>query len=212
MKATGQIRVWLDWPTIGSKVVIMSGTRAEALLRAYFERLSGRLATIPVDQLARLATEIAKVRNDSHTVWICGNGGSAATASHMQVDLSFGVKPGVRARALTDNPASLTATGNDVSFDEVFSRQLALEAQKGDLLLVISASGNSANLLRAVESAKAKGVKTAAFLGFDGGKLLGRVDIPVFTRTIAGDYGVAEDIHGSLNHALKELLSGGLQQ
>jgi len=190
----------------------MSDSIEEGLLKAYFQRLSVGLVTIPIDQLAVLAAEIKKVRSDGNTVWICGNGGSAATASHMQVDLSFGVKPGVKARALTDNSASLTATGNDVSFDEVFSRQLVLEAEKGDLLLVISASGNSTNLMRAVESAKSKGLKTAAFLGFDGGKLVGQVDIPIVTRTIAGDYGVAEDIHSSLNHALKELLNGGLQK
>jgi D-sedoheptulose 7-phosphate isomerase len=195
---------------IRAKAVVMSDTNEEGLLKAYFERLSAGLVRIPIDQLALLAAEIKKIRSNGNTVWICGNGGSAATASHMQVDLSFGVKPGVKARALTDNSASLTATGNDVSFDEVFSRQLTLEAEKGDLLLVISASGNSENLLRAVESAKAKGLSTAAFLGFDGGKLLGQVEIPILTRTIGGDYGVAEDIHGSLNHALKELLNGGL--
>lgn len=185
-----------------------SNSDARKIAEDYLGRLKAGISAIEVSELERAHTAIAQARANQGTVWICGNGGSSATASHMQVDMSFGVKPGVRARSMSDNSAALTATGNDVSFDNVFARQLELEGAQNDLLIAISASGNSANLLLAVEAAKKVGMQTCAFIGFDGGKLKGVVDIAVHTPTRQGDYGVAEDLHASLNHILKEMLNG----
>jgi D-sedoheptulose 7-phosphate isomerase len=189
----------------------MADEIGKTLLEGYFSRLAEGLKAIPIDALLELGQTISRVRNQGKTVWICGNGGSAATSSHMQVDLSFGVLPGVKARALNENSASITATGNDVAFEEIFARQIALEGVEGDLLLVISASGNSKNLLRAVEEAKAKRITTAGLVGFDGGKLKNLVDLVIHTPTKIGDYGVAEDLHACVNHAIKELLNKGLR-
>ena len=174
----------------------------------YLLRLQEGIASVSVSELLAVYALISETRVSKGTVWICGNGGSSATASHMQVDLSFGVKPAVRARSMSDNAAALTATGNDVSFERVFARQLELEGTKEDLLIVISASGNSQNLVEAVRAANSIGIKTCGFLGFDGGALKALVDIAVHTPTRKGDYGIAEDLHGSLNHILKEMLNG----
>jgi D-sedoheptulose 7-phosphate isomerase len=182
----------------------------QEIAASYFKRLSVSLKSIPLKPLSELASKIEETRDLKGSVLICGNGGSSATASHMQVDLAFGVTPGVRARCLNDNSASLTSTGNDLSFDEVFSRQIELEADPRDLLIVISASGNSKNLLLAVAAASRIGVTTSAIVGFNGGKLKLGVDIPIHCPTETADYGVAEDLHASINHALKEILNGGL--
>jgi D-sedoheptulose 7-phosphate isomerase len=185
--------------------------RESALSNEYFRRLSQGISDLDHEQIARFAREIESVSAQGGTVWIAGNGGSAATASHMAVDMSFGVRPGgkIRAVAISESAASITATGNDVSFEDVFTRQLAVLARQGDLLLVISASGNSLNLIRAVRDAPSLGVKTAALLGFDGGQLASLVDFSLITETRAGDYGVAEDLHLAVNHCIKELLSYG---
>ena len=174
----------------------------------YLERLTACIAEIQISELEKTVVAIEKTRDNGGTVWICGNGGSAATASHMQVDLSFGVKPAVRARSMSDNAAAITATGNDLAYSQVFARQILLGGNAKDLLIVISASGNSENLLEAVGAAKSVGMPTCAFVGFDGGKLKHQVDLAVHTPTRVGDYGVAEDLHASINHILKEMLNG----
>jgi len=177
----------------------------------YFSRLQGGISSLEYTQIAHLAQLIMDVSDAGGTVWIAGNGGSASTASHMAVDMSFGVKPAGRIRAisLSDNSSSITATGNDVAFEEVFSRQLRVLAKTGDLLLVISASGNSPNLLNAVREASGLGVRTSALLGFDGGMIASLVDCSLVTKTVIGDYGVAEDLHLAVNHCIKEILSNG---
>ena len=178
-------------------------------VKNYFERLSRAISDVPFADVSILAQAIKEVSAVGGTIWIAGNGGSAATANHMAVDLSFGVKPlgSVRAISLSDNSASLTATGNDVGFNEVFSRQIASVGKSGDLLIVISASGNSSNLLQAVSQAKLSNLRTSAILGFDGGKLANLVDFPIVTVCELGDYGIAEDLHLAVNHCLKELLT-----
>lgn len=178
------------------------------IARDYLQRLKASIDAVSIVEIELAHQAILQTRLNNGTLWICGNGGSSATASHMQVDLSFGVKPAVRARSMSDNSAALTATGNDVDYDHVFSRQLEIEGAGRDMLIVISASGNSANLLNAVEAASKIGMTTCAFVGFDGGKLKGLVEIAVHTPTRQGDYGVAEDLHASLNHILKEMLNG----
>ena len=150
--------------------------------------------------------ELLKVTVESKgRIWIVGNGGSAATASHFATDLSRcsnSVGEPVRAISLCDNSSLITAIGNDFGFYSVFSRQLSKAATKGDLLIVISASGNSKNLLKAIEWAKDNGVKTLTLTGFDGGKANNLADTSLHVPTSTGDYGVAEDTHSILCHFL----------
>lgn len=181
------------------------------LASGYFSRLSKALAGVPVGKVAELASFVEETGLRGGTIWLAGNGGSASTANHMAVDLSFGAKPNGRLRAISisESSSSITATGNDVKFEEIFSRQIKVLAQPGDLVVLISASGNSPNLLLAAEAAKDAGAETAAIIGFDGGKLASVVGLAVVTPTDMGDYGVAEDLHLAVNHCLKEILKNG---
>ena len=142
-------------------------------------------------------------RKRKATIFFIGNGGSAATASHFANDISIGTndydKP-FKAISLTDNVPILTALGNDFGFDEIFVRQLRVLGQPGDVVVGISASGNSANLLKAFEYAKKINIKTVAITGFDGGKLKTMADEGIHVPTGTKEYGPAEDAHMILNH------------
>ncbi|OGS41208.1 MAG: hypothetical protein A2506_00900, partial [Elusimicrobia bacterium RIFOXYD12_FULL_66_9] len=137
-------------------------------------------------------------------IWVCGNGGSAATSAHIGCDFGktaakAGAKP-LKAVSLSDNTAFLTAIGNDLSFDETFSRQLENVVAAGDVVILITGSGNSRNLIKAAELSRARGAKVVGLLGFDGGKLKALCDESLL---IASDqYGVIEDMHMSVAHIL----------
>lgn len=159
---------------------------------------------LDVDAVARLADAVVHAQEHGKRIYVMGNGGSAATSSHVATDLCKtaavkGVKP-VECVSLADNAAFMTAIGNDLSFDEVFSRQLESLLRSGDLVLLISGSGNSPNLVNAARFARQRGAKTAALLGFDGGQLRRLVDIPVLVPS--EQYGVIEDMHLAINHIL----------
>lgn len=146
---------------------------------------------------------IRETSDRGSVIWIAGNGGSAATASHFATDLSRGINSSgapVKGISLCDNSGLITAIGNDFGFDDVFLRQLTNLSQPGDLLVVITASGNSPNLVKAIEWANANGVKTLSLTGFEGGKARRISDYSIHVPTEVGDYGVAEDSHSILCH------------
>ena len=175
----------------------------------YVPRLLAALRSIRNDEVEALLGELLEVRARGGRVFVIGNGGSAATASHMATDLGVGsqrVNAGLRVSSLCDNSSAITAAGNDLSFTEIFASQIRLLAEEGDLLIVISASGNSPNLVEAVSVAKQKRVKVACLTGFSGGQLRQMGDISVHVETAAGDYGPAEDAHMAISHMVTELL------
>ncbi len=149
-----------------------------------------------------------QVYESGRTVFVIGNGGSAANASHFAQDLAKGTlrDPAqvrrLRALSLTDNNSFMTALANDEGYESIFVQQLKTFARPGDLLIAISGSGNSANVLRAVEWARANGLVTVAFTGFDGGRLHPLVDIDVHVEL--PDMCVTEAIHGILFHFVAE--------
>ncbi len=177
----------------------------EECLAAYLARVQKALATIRVEDLTRFVELIEVTVTAGAQVFFIGNGGSAATASHYVNDLVMAyvrTNRVARVSSLTDNPALVTGIANDYSFDQVFEHQLRALAQPGDLVIAISASGNSPNLVRAMEYARSVGLTTAAVLGFDGGKLKGIADAVVHVHSELGDYGPAEDAHLVINHAV----------
>lgn len=180
--------------------------------RAYFEHLSECLATIDSAAVASVIQELAAARAANQRVFIAGNGGSAATSSHMVNDLATDVARKARlavpfrVSALTDNNALLTALANDIGYDSVFVSQLQAWFQPGDRLLAISASGNSPNLLVAARWVRENGGRVISFVGFDGGELHGLSDVCVHVRTAKGEYGVVEDAHLVLNHLIANWL------
>lgn len=169
----------------------------------YFSDISISIQSVPEDKLIQLIDLLERTVNDEGTIWIAGNGGSASTASHFATDLSRCVsKSGKTAKAfsLTDNTSLITAIGNDFGYEKIFEKQIEYYGSKGDLLIVISASGNSKNLISAVEKANEKNIMTIGFLGFDGGILSSKVDNLIHAATSNGAYGQSEDSHSIICH------------
>lgn len=173
-----------------------------------FERL---LQQVDVDAIERIYQILRGARDRGANVYIAGNGGSAATAAHWVNDLGKGAKESKRAplrvMSLSDNVSWLTALANDEGYERVFSGQLENFARARDVLVVLSASGNSPNLLRAVELARARKLITIGFLGFDGGALKNMVDEVLLLPTRKGAYGLVESGHDLLCHVLTACLA-----
>ena len=154
-------------------------------LASYRDSLFRAISGIDLDAVGAAVQVLATARDTGRTIFVCGNGGSASTASHFACDMvkgaSYGHEKRFRIMALTDSLPTLTAYSNDVSYDCVFLEQLKNFAQPGDVLIAISGSGNSPNVLRAVEYANGLGCETITLTGRDGGKLspLGKTRIHV---------------------------------
>jgi D-sedoheptulose 7-phosphate isomerase len=174
----------------------------------YQRRLSEVLARHDWSTVAELADELADCAVTGRQVFITGNGGSAGNAVHLANDFLYAwskkVGRGIRVNALPANPAVMTCLANDEGYDEVFSGQLAVQAQPGDVLIVFSGSGNSRNILRALEQAKAMGVTSYAVLGFDGGKAKDLCDVLIHFET--NDMQIAEDAQLILGHMIVQQL------
>lgn len=177
-------------------------------INTYLDGMVRATRDIDVQMLARCLDVLWKAWSEDRTVFIVGNGGSASTASHMANDLSKqahipGRKP-LRAYALTDSVEVLTAIANDSGYENVFATQLKTHARPGDLLVVISCSGNSPNLVKAIEVAKRLGLTTIAFGGLDGGRTRDLCDHYVHVPSY--DYGHIETAHLLIEHLLTKLL------
>jgi D-sedoheptulose 7-phosphate isomerase len=177
--------------------------------RGYLEYLQVVLRRIDPAEIGGFIRTLLDARERSATIFFIGNGGSAATASHFANDLSIGTneydKP-FRAFSLTDNVPILTAIGNDFGYDEIFVRQLRAIGKSGDLLIGISASGNSPNLLKAFEYARSIGITTVAITAFDGGKMKALASQGIHVPTDLKEYGPAEDAHLVLDHLVSAYL------
>ena len=185
-----------------STVVSVAATHVEEVQEA--------LRVLDLDAVDRVARRLHDARLRGGTIYIAGNGGSAATASHWVNDLGKATRRwgGCRTRvmSLSDSTSWLTALANDEGYEHAFAEQLENFARPGDVLALISASGNSPNLLRAVDVAEAHGVETVALLGFDGGALRDRVDDHVLVESPKGAYELVEDVHNVICHMCTRLL------
>jgi D-sedoheptulose 7-phosphate isomerase len=170
----------------------------------YLTRLSALIELIPIERIEAVGEVVYGAYRHDKQLFIVGNGGSASTASHMAADLSKNTitanRPRFRVMSLNDNIPLLTALANDAGYDRIFSEQLVNLIRPGDVLLVISGSGNSPNVVNALNYAQDRGATTIAFLGFDGGAALPLADEYVLVPD--DDYGRIEDVHLILNHAL----------
>lgn len=173
--------------------------------RRYIEYLIQILSKIDLQEISRFIECLLSARKSGATIYFIGNGGSAATASHFANDLAVGTGSydlPFRVVSLTDNQAIITAIANDFGYEEVFERQLRILGKSGDLLVAISASGNSINLIKAMDYAKNVGIKTIAITGFDGGKMRQIADDSIHVPTGMKEYGPAEDAHLVLDHLI----------
>lgn len=161
-------------------------------------------------EVNRIIDSLLECINSGGTIWIIGNGGSASTADHFEVDLSY-VRLAhnqvvVRARSLCANSALITAIGNDIGYEKIFAHQLLRNASPGDICFAISASGNSPNLIEAFKVCTQKSVKKIALLGFDGGELRHLADESILIQSKIGLFGPVEDIHLSICHLMASAL------
>ena len=186
-------------------------SKVEEISRGFFRGFEDLLNRMDLDVIERVVSRLSTARRNGAMIYVAGNGGSAATASHWVNDLGKATKnpnrKPMRVMSLSDNISWLTALANDEGYERVFSGQLENFAQSGDVLVVISASGNSPNLVRAVELARLRGVSTIGFLGFDGGVLKGLVDECLWFPTERGAYGLVESAQALLCHILTDCLA-----
>lgn len=178
------------------------------IVQDYQKSLINALSAHDWADVDQLINALATCWRDGRKVFICGNGGSAANAIHLANDFLFGIdKPagrGLRVTALPANSAVLTCLANDVSYEEVFSQQLVALADRGDVLIVLSGSGNSPNIIRALEKGRELNLTTFAILGFSGGRCLKLADVPIHFPV--DDMQIAEDLQMIVGHMAMQSL------
>jgi len=175
-------------------------------LDAYFDLSRAAAASVVRERMQAAADAIIDVIGRDGAIFSCGNGGSAAIANHLACDCLKGartettIKP--RVSSLSATVELITAIANDIGYDDIFSYQLSSLAKPGDLLITISSSGESRNIVNAITWAKANGLRTIAMTGFKGGASAGAADINLHVG--AHNYGIVEDIHQSMMHVLAQ--------
>jgi len=164
----------------------------------YLKYLNSLIEKLDRNEIASFVDHVLSIRDHDKSIFFLGNGGSASTASHFVNDISLGSrqfeKP-FRAISLCDNQAVITAIANDDGYENIFLQQLQTQAKPGDSMVCISASGNSQNLVKAVEWSKANAIYTISLTAFDGGYLKQHTDLNIHVPTKIGEYGPAEDLH-----------------
>lgn len=185
-----------------SSQIDQAGTYADE----YFTRLAAASKTIDREAVERAARLIAETSAAGKRIYCCGNGGSAAISNHLVCDCVKGIRTDSTLKpqvvSLSSNIEIITAIGNDIGYDQIFRFQLESLAHPGDLLIVISSSGGSPNIVTALEWAKDNGVTSIAMTGFSGGKSRELADISLHVE--ADNYGIIEDLHQSLMHLLAQ--------
>jgi D-sedoheptulose 7-phosphate isomerase len=174
----------------------------------YSKRLQTSLAEAEWSGVAQLAADIHNCWIDRKQVFFCGNGGSAGNAIHLANDFLYGIakRPGggLRVHALSANPAIITCLANDIGYERIYSEQLSVLANAGDVLVVLSGSGNSPNILAVLDQAKAMKVKSYAILGYSGGQCRAMADVSI--HFAVDDMQIAEDLQLVVGHMLMQWL------
>jgi D-sedoheptulose 7-phosphate isomerase len=173
---------------------------------SYLEALKAAIDALPTDRLAQLGDMLYRAYRNDKQVFTLGNGGSASTASHIAADLAKNTilanMHRFRIASLNDNAAILTALANDLGYENVFSEQLQNLIRAGDLLIAVSGSGNSPNVVKAIRYAQSQCAEVVGILGFDGGRAAQLADVAIIVPS--HNYGVVEDVHLIINHILVE--------
>ncbi len=188
------------------------GRGFKAFAAGYFEYIHHLLKLLDITAVELLIHELESARKNGSTVFVAGNGGSGATASHMANDIGVDVlKKGdadnpFRILALTENISVMTAIANDDGYENLFVNQLKIHYREGDKLVVISASGNSPNVVSAAQWVKQRAGKTIGIVGFGGGRLKDICDIVIHVMAKEGEYGPVEDIHLIIDHLISNWL------
>ena len=183
-------------------------------LADYLEEEKRILSELNLDAVNTLLNLMEDARLNHRRIFICGNGGSSATASHFVCDFCKGVSLNQDVKydfeCLNDNTPLMTAIANDIGYDDVFVLPLKAKLSEGDLVIGISGSGNSENVVRALRYAKEHGAKTAALVGYSGGKLLELADHAVHVKV--DNMQIVEDVHMILDHMMMYVLANNEAQ
>lgn len=193
----------------------MTFTQSDFAVKAvdYLKRLQACFSPEVLENVEILAKEIRQAWVDGRNVFICGNGGSAANAIHIANDFHYGIGacgpspslPGLRVEALPANSGIITCLANDTGYDNIYAHQLQVKGQSGDLLIVLSGSGNSPNVVKALETANFQKMKTFAILAFSGGRCLELAQVPVYFAI--DDMQIAEDTQLIVGHLCMQWLN-----
>lgn len=156
-----------------------------------------------------LADDLQNLYKNNKSLYLCGNGGSAGNANHLANDFSYGAKSnlnsGLNVESLSSNPSIITCLANDIGFENVYAHLIKVKALPGDILIVLSGSGNSPNIINALKEAKKLNIKTYAILGFDGGIAKALADVPIHFNI--NDMQISEDLQLIVGHMLMQKLN-----
>jgi phosphoheptose isomerase len=181
---------------------------AAAFTSDYFEELVQASATVDLVALDSAAAILLDAYTHEKLVFSCGNGGSASVSNHLQCDHMKGVRNGTdlqsRVISLSSNVELLTAIANDLGYHDCFAYQLRAQSRPGDVLVAISSSGSSPNILHALRWARDNGLRTIALTGFEGGEARSIADVAIHVES--ANYGIVEDLHQSTMHALAQYI------
>jgi len=174
----------------------------------YASRLQDVLASSDWSGVAQLAQKMRECWATGRQVFFCGNGGSAGNAIHLANDFLYGIAKrtggGMKVQALSANSAVITCLANDVGYEQIYSEQLAVQGRSGDLLVALSGSGNSPNIIRVLEQAKAMGIKSCAILGYAGGRCKSLADVAIHFP--GDDMQISEDMQLIVGHMVMQWL------
>jgi len=183
-------------------------TKLSDFLAGYGSEIEKSLKSIDLDELDLIQKLMDKTIKNGNTIFSCGNGGSSAISDHFVCDFLKGAATDTKIQPIihsfTSNTPTLTAVANDISYDDIFSFQLKKYAKNKDLLICISSSGQSPNIIAALNQAKKIGIKTISFVGFSGGKAKVISDYCIHIEN--NNYGVVEDVHQTLMHILAQYI------
>ena len=193
--------------------MLSSETLSKTSGETYLSRLNNCFNKKIYQKIDLLALDLAYAWEHKKNIFLCGNGGSGANAIHIANDLLYGAGacgkepklPGLRVEALTANQGILTCLSNDVGYENIFSHQLKVKGTSGDLLIALSGSGNSQNIINAIETSREIGMKSYAILGFKGGKCLRICDQPIHIEI--DDMQIAEDAQTIIGHICMQWLT-----
>lgn len=179
-------------------------------LNSYLNRLHSAVAAVSSQSVEKLYLDLSRTWDDGKRIYLCGNGGSAGNAIHLANDFIFGAGKskgiGLRAEALPANQSVISCLANDIGYEEIFAEQLRVKGEEDDILIVLSGSGNSPNVLRALEIARKIGMSSHAILGYDGGKAKTMADNVLHVNI--NDMQIAEDAQVIIGHLMMQWLCG----
>jgi len=191
--------------------LFQSASNFSAYFDGYCERLCQLMNQVNKDMLTQIVENMEKRIEAGNIIFLAGNGGSSAVLSHWVNDLVVGNyiegQKAIRAINLTDNQSLITALGNDEGYENVFIGQLRALSKEGDLLIAMSVSGNSPNIIKAMEWAKEHGIETVGIAGCDGGKLVSTSHYGLLVESTKDEYGPVEDAFSILTHVISTYLA-----